>query len=94
MDKNADACMKRPRDIRDRNLHIVREQTRYVRFRSPGNGKSPAAHKNDKSHTAAQTGLRKPARMSQNGPQCIGNMDSFGDRAAGKPVSAWILGNF
>jgi hypothetical protein len=31
-----------PGDIRDRNPHIVREQTRYVGFRSPGNGKSVA----------------------------------------------------
>jgi len=35
MDKNADACRKMPRDIRDHNPHIVREQTRYVGFRSP-----------------------------------------------------------
>jgi len=87
-DKNADICMKRPRDIHDRNPHIVREQTRYVGFRSPGNGKSPAGHKDDKSHTAVQTGLRKSARTSQNGPQCIGNMESFGDRATGKQVPA------
>ena len=88
MDKNADVCMKRPREIHDRNPHIVREQTRYVGFRSPGNGKSPAGHKDDKSHTAVQTGLRKSARTSQNGPQCIGNMESFGDRATGKQVPA------
>ena len=80
--------MKRPRDIGDRNPNIVRVQTRYVRFRSPGNGKSPAAHKDDKSHTAAQTGLRKPDPTFQNGPQCIGNMESFGDPAAGKNVPA------
>ncbi|RZB33585.1 MAG: hypothetical protein SRB2_03931 [Desulfobacteraceae bacterium Eth-SRB2] len=66
--KNADACMKMPRDIRGRNPHIVRGQTRYIEFRSPDTGKSPAGHKDDKSHTAAQTGLRKPARTFQNGP--------------------------
>jgi len=53
MDKNADAFMKRPRDIRDHNPHIVRAQTRYAEFRSPGTGKSPALHKDDKNHTAA-----------------------------------------
>jgi hypothetical protein len=70
------------------NPHIVREQTRYAEFRSPGTGKSPALHKDDKNHTAAQTGLRRPVRTFQNGLQCIGNMKSFGDRAAGKPVPA------
>jgi len=42
MDKNGDACMRMPKDIRDRNPHIVREQTRYAIFRNPGIGKSPA----------------------------------------------------
>jgi len=70
------------------NPHIIREQTRYVEFRTPDIGKSPAGHKDDKNHSAAQTGFRKLARTSQNGPQCFGNMGCSGDCTAGKKVPA------